>query len=656
MANTIAQYGDVTINVTTTFEFSKESVTDQSDTDVIMSRETIGVRGIISKTPTSGRFAVAGNGAGDDAATTYKAIENTLNKRRRRFVYQDLDSNELIVCEPALSRGGDPNAGKGNVPKFETDVNNGPWCREFKIDRFANNTYHVSARFVLHRRPCRDFSAADANVLSNRWEVEETRDVNWYLSRRIVGHIRFASANMERGAFGRLCYPALPDGFRREQITTAVSLNGLEMVYTIADKQVASAAPWPATDWDASVREELANEMKMLTSVNVKLIGPPDVDRQQLIQTGMAFVLRRVVAGSAKRRMLGITVLDHVSGSDVQITANVLHHTNLESITKTVPRSALSTGVEGLLLGPTAFIYKSATGTLRKTMKVVDHEKAAKAGTEVFSKRLQVAGTPAGSLGEFGPEYRRGRSRTPQPYAAGSAAELFVQWLQDPCSYVNDMPNAFQLRLNGEGKPPKPNARQKQAGRRQEPDTLAATGGQQPHVKRLVTQAATFKLPLDSPKLSRLAEETYFEFGQIESRTSINTHSVLLPVCASYRTSPDAVVVDLARDSTRWLVRARMTRVGAWPPLLRHEVLQDKVMKTLTPIGEAKVHNSAPIPGPDGVLSYTVDSEYEWGAERSPKPGESLRAPSLPWITTTPAGNRLAGGLQAVPGSKGAIA
>jgi len=632
-------------------EFRKESITDKSDTDVIMSRYTIGVRGIITKTPGTGRFAIASDGVGVDAATTYKAIENTLNKRRRRFVYQDVATKELLICEPALSKRGDMNAGKAAKPTLDTDVNNGPWCQEFIIDSFRNSTYHISARFVLHKRPCRKVSGTDANILSNRWEVEETRDVNTYLTRRIVGHVRFASVNGEKGTFARLCYPFLPDGFRRENIRTAVSANGLELAYTFVDKQVAAAAPYPATDWDASVREELTNEMKMMTAVNIKLTGPPNVDKQQLIQAGMAFVLRRVAVGRSNQRFIGLSVLDHVSGSDVQVSANVLHHASLEDATTgpsafTVALAKLSVNI-GLVDPKTVATLKS------------DRQQASKATKarlkQFLGQRIRVSGRAAGSFNEFGPAYDSQKSSIPAPYGRGTAAELFVSWLQDPCGSIGDLPNGFALRRGPEGRakgPPKNYS--VQAG--DVPDTLAPTGGRQPQVKRLILQAATFKLPKAGPQLSQLAVETYYDFGQVESHIITNTYAVQLPICASSSGSPDSVVVDLARNATRWVVRARMTRSGQWPQLLRHEPLKDKTMKTLTPIGEAKVCAQAPVMRSDGVLTFTIDSEYMWAAERSPRPGEDLRAPSLPWITTTPAGNRIPGGLQAVPGSKGAIA
>lgn len=138
-------------------------------------------------------------------------------------------------------------------------------------------------------------------VLDNRWAVEEELDENFFLTRTIRGSLRLSKSVAQLGYDYRwLMVPALEAGFRRQRLRYAVKEDGLSADYEVVDRQVHTAAPWPATKMEVrnSKRTQMGTQFGGLCQV--RLLGPPHVSRRVLFVRAIQIV--DALTGFLKKR------------------------------------------------------------------------------------------------------------------------------------------------------------------------------------------------------------------------------------------------------------------------------------------------------------------------------------------------------------------
>lgn len=223
--------------------------------------------------------------------------------RRSLVVFDNINPNDAIF-QAFPQDGNDVYGGLTETQKRNIDVDGGPKPVSVRVLQVANDWAHISftikvvkirclggeinAPNALGSDPTKDF------VVSNRCHTEETIDHNFYTTRTYAGKLTISSANDSVLYYRELFYPPLELGFRRESVRFSESEDGLSLSYSIVDKQVRCAAPYPATAFDGNVTFTVQNGAKLGFEINLNLIGRPDCDKRVLVSLALQAVTRKI--------------------------------------------------------------------------------------------------------------------------------------------------------------------------------------------------------------------------------------------------------------------------------------------------------------------------------------------------------------------------
>ena len=206
-----------------------------------------------------------------------------------------------------------------------TDIDNGPRCLGFSVDRvFGNSVVQVSITLectVLH---CGDQLAA----INNRWSITEEFDADWRIRRTVNGVVRVGHVTAWDNALKTMVLPGLPDGFRVEGMNFGRSTTGLELTYQVIMQQMFSAPPWPASGWRCTVREEAEKGGGVSDFVfNCSLTGYVGVRKRDLFLVAIATLSSRInqrdedLGGNPRRFfLLKAAVVDHLDSNQLDFS------------------------------------------------------------------------------------------------------------------------------------------------------------------------------------------------------------------------------------------------------------------------------------------------------------------------------------------------
>lgn len=202
-------------------------------------------------------------------------------------------------------------AGLSDADKRNSDVNNGPrpisvrivqktdlfavisfTVEVTKIRCLAGETYDTDEKSVLGSDPTNENQC----VVSHRCWTEESIDEHFYTTRVTHGRIQIMNPNTSIHWFRRKStyYPALEDGFKRESVRFAESDDGLTLDYTVTDRQVQNAAPFPATSFSGSAAFSVINGAEMSMHMSITLDGRVDCQRQALLVRALQAVTAKL--------------------------------------------------------------------------------------------------------------------------------------------------------------------------------------------------------------------------------------------------------------------------------------------------------------------------------------------------------------------------
>ena len=272
-------YNGVMMHNVITRAWEQDIEYDESGTDNILSRFRLEFEGVIHiQTVLADSFsytapaalvpyALPGSGAAPNASAIYQQVRTLLHEPRGLLL---ITFNGTVALRCLwVANGADPDA----------DVENGPKPRLLSLEHIAHDQlFRVKFAVECAKTEC---GTAPQGVLNNRWGVIETMDANFKTTRTIRGKIRISQSMADNlHSFKPMIVPTLEAGFRRETIDFAALPNGLEADYTVVDKQVTTAAPWPATTLRASFEESNETNTAFYSQIHVRLEGPANADKR----------------------------------------------------------------------------------------------------------------------------------------------------------------------------------------------------------------------------------------------------------------------------------------------------------------------------------------------------------------------------------------
>lgn len=286
---TVVSYNGVTLTQCLTRRFEQEAVYDESQSDLQFFKFTVRVVGYVHGVTSATSVNATPNPGGSDAAAHHKAIRYLLGQPRGAFVMRvGADSSNYTTGGTVLLQAN--GLTESAVPSSLTnrDVNNGPKPRVIDITEIAGNTLmRVEFEIEVNKIEC-DANGACPNssgVLNNRWMVTDDVDQNFYTTRTFTGRLRVASSAVNANSFRSFVVPPLQPGMRRDSMQFTVTTDGLNLEYTVVDREVAFSPPAPATTWSFrhSERVEREGQLGFYSTVQITLGGDRNCDKKKLI-------------------------------------------------------------------------------------------------------------------------------------------------------------------------------------------------------------------------------------------------------------------------------------------------------------------------------------------------------------------------------------
>lgn len=374
--------------------FEQECVLDDSGTDKLYDKFTIRVEGWIHRitettTPTVGiRLAanpIAANSIGGLGVAPNHIIARRLLMEVRgefRMIVGDFD---ILRCGPRLT------ATSGDETTRDVtynDVNNGPKPKFLNVTRIVG-TELLPVEFELEI--CKVDCSNPTNqigVLNNRWSMRDVIDQNWYTTRTITGRLRVADPNLNPQSFRGLVFPPLQAGFKRENIETTTSPDGLNLDYSVTDREVFAACPDPGTTWEGTHTLTSGDGSMTHGEITISMEGPKDADKRTMIAACALICRQKLDLLDASNTLEQASIIDHMHTNKVEMRCLVLQNSAKDD------------------------------------------------------DRVRLLNLPAGNFAKVIEldDYNKDRSRVPKPYGTATVTGLFVSYLQTPCGSRHGVP------------------------------------------------------------------------------------------------------------------------------------------------------------------------------------------------------------------------
>ena len=337
MAETFLTYNGVVLRNVLTRSFQQEAVYDDSGTDLLFYRFSIAVTGYLSAgtAVTTSGVTYPRTGATPDgytyASEQHVAVRSLLGKPRQSFELRmgaadDGTGGHVMLQADAM--------GRGTIPD-QADLNNGPKPRSVKVTQVVSGqTLEVEFEIEVCVLECGGAVTGIGNtsgVLSNRWSVADTVDSNFFTTRTFTGRLRTITARINAMGLRNWVVPRLEPGFKRQTMTFRVTEDGLNLEYTIVDKEVAFSPPRPATEWSYRYTEGVGSSKLIESSVEIMLGTSRSIDKKALFRIAVSIIKARLFQGELSTDnaiLLSLDLTDEYSeGSNrIHATARVRRH------------------------------------------------------------------------------------------------------------------------------------------------------------------------------------------------------------------------------------------------------------------------------------------------------------------------------------------
>lgn len=578
MATTVI-YNNVTLHNVSTREYDSETRYDASGTDVIGRIVKFTFTAILhSQNVATGAPAyvdldgVARAGSVPDKA---EWLQELLYQPRKTFIVK-IANTEFFRCEPASL---------ANEALTTTDRDNGPKPTSVKVTAIAGSkVFRVSFSITCWLANCDYLSASDivkkstAPVVNNRWSIKESMDDSYFITRTISGHIRLSSSLRSAHAYKSLCVPPLENGFARKFLDFEETANGLEATYTVTDKQVHTAAPWPLTKFEATHTESTSSALSFQSNMTVACWGDMSTSKADMLVRAVQIADSRLSFNDPKRNNFifsSLAIIDHI-GEENRLELHVSLQ-RFEDEQRTV--------------------FDLMAGQLGKAMELPDLPNTAGPDAEVKYK-------PNRSRRPFVFGYDQGGDRNP--------VESFLLhcYLQTPCSTDKGM---------WQGTP-----------NQTTPSTEKAP---QTEVTAAVVDSVTPEPPDNG--YSKEHAEAIYTLCRLTSRYTTTGIVAHMPLSFTSQTSgKTSAIVKLGGGLCRRVLKVDCERVGE-PPMV------PKPLATYTDGANAGtlidwwIEPNAPTlaPGGGGKKVHRITAYYLYGMNRPPNMDEAVSVGTLPFTS-----------------------
>lgn len=617
----------------TTHGITQEAVFDDSGTDMLYYKITVRVTGLVhgrtlwTKYQKRQLLQTTDSNASFETRGLRASLDNRQTFRMRMGVTDDTNPNtgvELIYVEPwPDSAVPAPVAGM-----LHWDVNDGPRCEVFGVEHVAdNNVFKVSATFTVCVVECDPASTGDPGtaknnkkgILSNRWSSSDDIDANRLTTRTYSGRLRVASSKIDSHLLRSVVVPPLLAGVRRERMSFTVAVDGKTLDWSVVDREVVLAAPYPAHSWDISHNVDTDSAMLSHGSCTVRLSGDRTSNPRQMIAIAF-FVIREKLYSDAA----GKTITKRIS---VQTDTGEQNTVRVSCEAQLVAKK-----VEGNI-GLTILANYQAVGKLPTLTQLqqpngqynVDVSRGARAGDKIDID---------------GPVHLTG---------------IFHARLQTPC----DDDHNIDLRLAG-------NSQNPVLWPPTQPQPLVNSGAGPAVDVRIVDEVWADEEPsqvspghLSNAYSSYTAESLYDTSGMRAAMPIARAASATSPPstspggnapivnASSLPTSDEAQdtvkVIRLSAPVSKRKVRVTAERQGAYPVMPKPEDYQlygpqPGTTSGISPAGKAIVNDVKFLPGttemtPTGEKLYRASVEIEYLLTRPVDASQPLRVGNNPWDT-----------------------
>jgi hypothetical protein len=318
---TLVIYNNVQIHHCLTKRFEQETVYDDSGTDYLYTRfrvqvvgyvhanlqasvtANVGVRTDVASVDTSGAYAAMTKHPGDyvdGAAQNFNVVRTKLATPRQAFQMKvDVDEQgsggTVLLSAEAVAAAKKKEIFVAGDTVAAKDVDNGPKPKLMAISHLvADNIFRVEWEVEVCKVECSvDGAASTANktgILSNRWSMTDEIDNNFYTTRTIQGRLRVVTAHINPHSFRGWVVPPLNNYFRRERMSFTATADGLNLDYTIVDREVAYAAPPPATKWRFEITENMMLGRIAQTVIDLRMSCPRTTDKTVLYKVAAQII------------------------------------------------------------------------------------------------------------------------------------------------------------------------------------------------------------------------------------------------------------------------------------------------------------------------------------------------------------------------------
>ena len=594
---TTVTYNEVVLTNVLTREFRTEAIYEEQQ--VIAWRTTFAVVGWVHLQHKVTTFI------SDLGAATVADQEDKIRKallQPRKTLEFKVGENVMLSCLNSESFSGGKLEG--------LDVTNGPQPVHVDVTKIIGaNALRVEFRCRCETLEC-DPDKNTKGVLINQFSITEDRDENHYITRTIDGRVRFTHPNINKGQFDRLAFPALEGGFRRDNIRTVKTRDGLWLEYSIRDKQVYVVPPPPATTFTCRHTERIVKGVKFFGEINCKMTTKPGGNKHEMICNAFRITENRLQLKVEKGQqppyiILEMAVVDHIDSGTIETRVMVQHLPNNDGGSPGEGKDFVADFVKGV---------------------------------------NEILGTPlSNSDGDSIPNYTNTAAVRPVAYPPGSASDSFVSFiLQTPCDNRHALPK----------NPPTVRTNPRYGGCDQETNQ---GGGPAIVTPEVCTSLATCPINLKYPKFSKRGGKILYSHYQMETKETCRQMNVHAPVArTSKKGGRSSTIVRLApKMGTKTVTIVAQSNGGA--PTIPQAVPFSQPSSRggrAVPIGECHIVSEPPQQqiGNNEKLQ-TLAVQIELGLDKAPEPDADISPGSLPEDDTTISLNLIAGRIVEVPGT-----
>lgn len=338
MRETTINYNGVILHNVLTDSIDQSVQLDPTGTDPIYVRTVASFTAILHMSGDTGYSGIGIHGglygakADDQVGEAYQRLIFPLMQPRRRF---QMYIGDVCVFDvwPGMERIPSP---LNTLPLegHKIDVNNGPIPSVQVVSVISANSIRIKFSVTAHI-PYVDTPGAKNpyGISSFRfWIAENINCDDWTTTRVYHGRIRVfhLGYNVLEAFKQNLWCPALQIGFVRRAIVMTQSPNGLELEFTVEDKEVWAVPPAPATSWSGTHVMNASECLGTLQStLDVTLHAPKYVAKGELMALAWKIVTKKLhyiaVVSEGQDYIKRAQWTDYLGDNKVSASATVQH-------------------------------------------------------------------------------------------------------------------------------------------------------------------------------------------------------------------------------------------------------------------------------------------------------------------------------------------